>query len=262
MKDNFLTKQSAQQRLEQLGQQFLSMFEDESEERRQPLKKRKKQRQTQESIDNDDEKQNESKSPQSKCENVDEIDLLINIPNQKVRSKQKKKKQQKQQAAEEDQIKLQKNVLKRIRRGKSEALFEDGLPKHKRRRQRKSADKNDQVDVNFKQIWHEVGQFGATQLQRKDKNIFKGNVISQLGGQAKKSHRIPKSVGLERYKRNKQVQKQWEQEALNTGMISKQKLVKMRQRQKERDRDFGLQEAGGFYKPGILKLNQNIATTK
>eukprot|EP01023_Acetabularia_acetabulum_P040892 TRINITY_DN3971_c0_g1_i1.p3 TRINITY_DN3971_c0_g1~~TRINITY_DN3971_c0_g1_i1.p3 ORF type:complete len:279 (+),score=47.57 TRINITY_DN3971_c0_g1_i1:79-915(+) len=269
----------AQQRLKQLGEQFLSMFEEGEErkdyEEKPQKRKRKKQNagsqpdtfqqpiiQEKQAKSNKKQKhlhqidQNSSETSQKKPQ--DEIDALMETS-----SKVKQKKDGDKKFTAQSTSTLNKNgrkILKRINRGKAQALFEDETSIS--RSGTKSNCKDNNAEANFKKIRYEVGLLGAKELEFSDKLNFQGTVMKSLGGKPVKGKRISKKLGLQMFKEAQTKQKEWEKEALETGMITKQKLSKIKRKQLNKKRDFGLKEDGGTYRPGILRIRKEINKSK
>eukprot|EP01026_Neomeris_dumetosa_P027108 TRINITY_DN2205_c0_g1_i4.p2 TRINITY_DN2205_c0_g1~~TRINITY_DN2205_c0_g1_i4.p2 ORF type:complete len:189 (+),score=27.65 TRINITY_DN2205_c0_g1_i4:234-800(+) len=178
------------------------------------------------------------------------------------KKKQTKQKLKRQKEAENQSSKVlktvKKKVFKRINRGKADALFDDcSIPQAQNNQQ-----KNTEKDTDFQKLRYEVGKLGAELLERREQRVFNGIMNTSLGGKALKKKRVPKNIGIKIFQQQRQKQKEWEEEALETGMISKSKLVKMKRRQSGKTRDFGLQEAGRSFKAGIMRISKNMITKK
>ncbi|GAB4822350.1 hypothetical protein N2152v2_009396 [Parachlorella kessleri] len=118
----------------------------------------------------------------------------------------------------------------------------------------------DEVDAmsreEFLKLRREVELYGAAALDKRSKKRFEAAMLTQLGGRAQKSPRIPAKIGLGMAKKAAQRDARALEEAIDAGMVKRKGLGRKKREEKRQSLDRGLMEDKGAFKGGIMKVRR------
>uniref|UniRef100_A0A1D1ZVH6 Uncharacterized protein n=1 Tax=Auxenochlorella protothecoides TaxID=3075 RepID=A0A1D1ZVH6_AUXPR len=112
--------------------------------------------------------------------------------------------------------------------------------------------------AEFAQIQRDVLELGATGLDKKARKQYEAVSLVRLGAKAEKGPRIPASIGIGMARKRAQREARATEEAIAAGMLSVRSLAKKRRRESSaaRPRDQGLQEDGGSFRAGVMRVSR------
>ncbi|KAI3429512.1 hypothetical protein D9Q98_005601 [Chlorella vulgaris] len=108
--------------------------------------------------------------------------------------------------------------------------------------------------AEFQEMQREVQTYGASALDRKAKKKFEAEQLERMGAKAAARPRVPASIAIGMAKKQAQRDDRALQEGIAAGMIQAKGLGKKKRREKSRQLDKGLNEDGGAFRSGVLRV--------
>lgn len=110
---------------------------------------------------------------------------------------------------------------------------------------------------DFKRLQFDVQKLGAVALDKKGKKVWQAQLMQQLGARQQKGPRVPASIGFGIARKGAERAARAREEAIAAGMLRIKGTGKKKRRDKSRQRDRGLQEAGSSFRGGVLRISKD-----